>query len=216
MNLRKIYVLGVMMLQFAASSCTKIDNYDTPHMLEGFTGIVKVTPGIKGITANTYSPGLIFFNSNKTGTKTVMYGPGTSNFSLYTILPDDQETKTKFRDHMELQGVNTMDKLDFSGFRGRVDPTDHSLKIYEFGSQSDGMKLFKWKVEGTGLIDGPDSHVVIKISTTVGVLQELMPDELLKKLAADDTDVSLAEIEDKDMVVYLAEIDVLGENITPF
>ncbi len=214
MNLKKIAVLGVIML---ASACTKIDNFDSPHMLEGFTGIVKVTPGIQGITANTYSPGLIFFNSNKSGTETVMYGPGTSNFSLYSILPDDQESKAKFRDHMNLQGVNTMDKLDFSGFRGRVGSGPGAkLKIYDFGSQSDGMKLFKWKVEGTGLIDGPDSHVVIKISTTVGVLQELLPDELLKKLGAPDSDVSLAEIEDKDMVVYLAEIDVLGENITPF
>lgn len=216
MHWKKPCLFFGLMLQIVSISCSKIDTFDKPYMLEGFTGVVKVTPGIEGITANTYSPGLIFFNSNKDGTEVIMYGPSTSNFSLYSILPDSSETKDLFRDKMhEDFGISKMDKLDFSGFRARVDSTNgKKITVYAFGDQSEGMSKFKWDVEGYGLIDGPDSHVLIKISTKVGILKKMLPNEILESLAAPESDVSLAEFEDEEAIVYLAQIEVLGEALT--
>lgn len=213
---RKMLVVGVVMLQaIGSTSCAKIDSFEKPHMLEGFTGVVKVSPGIEGITAKTYAPGLVFFNGNKSGTEVMLYAM-PDNFSLYSILPDGDDSKELFRAQMEKHGISALDKLDFSGFRGRVDPKDGKrVEFYDFGSQSEGMKKFKWTVKGKALIDGPDSHIKITISTTVGVLQELLPDQILSKLGGPgSSDVSLAEFEDKDAVVYLAQIEVLGESLT--
>lgn len=219
MNLKKLYILGAFMLA-ANSSCSKIDNFDVPHMLEGFSGAVKVTPGIEGITAKQYAVGLVFFNGNKDGTKIVMYGPGTENFSLYSIVPEgddgkDEDTGMTFRQYMsKFKGVSKLDKLDFSGFRGTVNPDGKSVTFNDFGDQSEGMKKFKWTVKGKGIIDGPDSHVTLTISTTVGTLQDLLPTGILKQLAAPGSDQNLAEFEDKTKVVYLAQIEVLGEALT--
>jgi hypothetical protein len=215
MNLRKILIVGGIMLQVMSSSCAKIDKFNTPHMLEGFTGIVKVTPGIAGITARTYSPGLVFFNSNKDGTEVTLYGPNTENFSLYSILPDSGDTQKQLRDQMEKKGINELDKLDFSGFRARVDETDgKKITFYDFGDQSEGMRKFKWVVTGKGFMDGPDSHAVITISTTIGTLQDLLPNIILKKLAAPDSDVSIAEFEERNAVVHLARIEILATGLT--
>ncbi len=215
MNLRKILIIGGVMLQLMSSSCAKIDKFSSSHMLEGFTGIIKVTPGIEGITAKTYTPGLVFFNSNKDGTETTLYGPNTENFSLYSILPESGNTQKQLRDQMEKKGINELDKLDFSGFRAKVDPNDgKKITFYDFGDQSEGMKKFNWVVSGTGFIDGPESHAVITISTTIGSLQDLLPTLILKKLAAPDSDVSIAEFENRDAVVHLARIEILATGLT--
>ena len=214
MNFTKKLAWGVIMMQVMGSSCAKVDNFSASHQLEGFTGVVKVTPGIEGITAKTYTPGIIFYNSNAAGTEAILYGPNTENFSIYTILPEG-DTQDQFRNEMKKKGVSRLDKLDFSGFRGKVDPNDGKrVKFYDFGSQSEGMKKFKWKVDGQGFIDGPDTHVQLKISTTVGALKELLPRQILEELAAPDANESMYESEDLDAVVYLARIDILGESLT--
>lgn len=198
-----------------SASCAKIDKFETPAMLEGFTGICKVTPGIAGITANTHTPCLVAYNSNKTGSEVILSGPMTENFSLYSIFPDGSENKDLFRSMMTEKGVSELDKLDFSGFRAKVDPkSGNKIVFYDFGSQSDGMKLFKWKVHGEGVIEGPDTVVTVNISTTVGVLQELLPEAILTQLGTEESGLSLAEIEDKDTVVYLAQIDILAQALT--
>ncbi len=183
-------------------------------MLEGFTGIVKVTPGIEGVKAKTYSPGIVFFSSNKDGSEVVLYGPNTENFSLYSILPEG-DNQDQFRNEMKKKGISRLDKLDFSGFRGKVDPKNgKKVTFYGFGDQSDGMKLFKWKVQGEGLIDGPDSHVKLRISTTVGTLQELLPHQILQELGAPESSASLDEFEDKNATIYLAQIEILAQSLT--
>lgn len=208
------------MLQVLGSSCAKIDNFSKPNMLEGFTGVVKVTPGIEGITAKTYSPGIVFFNGNKDGSEVILYGPNTENISLYSILPNEGDYKTDsgmtFREYMnKFKGVATLDKLDFSGFRAKVDPNNgKKITFIGFGDQSEGMKKFEWKVQGSGLIDGPDSHVKFTISTTVGILQDLLPGDILEQLQAPNSDVSIAEFEDRDAVVHLAQIEILGQSLT--
>ncbi|MCC7460488.1 MAG: hypothetical protein IT286_04210, partial [Proteobacteria bacterium] len=175
MNFTKTLALGVIMMQTMLSSCAKIDKFDAANMLEGFTGVIKVTPGIEGITARNYTPGIVFFNGNKDGTEVILYGPMTEPFSIYSILPEG-DNQTQFRNEMKRRGVSSLDKLDFSGFRGKVDPNDgKKIKFYGFGSQSKGMEKFNWKVEGTGLIDGPDSHVQVRIYTDVKTLKELLP-----------------------------------------
>lgn len=219
MNLRKLYILGVMMMQVFASSCAKIDKFSSPHMLEGFTGVVKVTPGIDGITAKTYAAGLIFFNSNKDGTEVIMYGPSTENFSLYSILPEGGQYKDddgmSFREYMnKFKGVPKLDKLDFSGFRGHVESDGNKITFNDFGDQSEGMRKFKWRVTGEGIIAGPDSHVVIVITTDVGTLQDLLPTSILDQLGAPDSNLSLREFEDRTKRVTLAQIEVLGESLT--
>lgn len=214
MNFTRKLALGVIMMQIMGSSCAKIDDFGSKNQLEGFTGVVKVTPGIEGITAKTYSPGIIFFNSNKDGTEVILYGPNTENVSIYSILPEG-DTQDQFRNEMKKRGVSRLDKLDFSGFRAKVDPNDPKrVKFYDFGNQSEGMKKFKWKVEGSGLIAGPDTHIQLKISTTVGTLKELLPRQILDELAAPDANESMNESEDLDAVVYLARIDILGESLT--
>ena len=212
---KRLILLGAITLQLATSACAKIDHFDSPHMLEGFTGIVKVTPGIEGITAKTYTPGLFFFNSNKDGTQATMYGPITTNFSLYSMLPDDPTYKKDFRDKLKEKGVSALDKLDFSGFKATVDKTDgRKITINSFADQSEGMKKFHWKVTGTGIIDGPDSHIVVKIATTVGDLKDVLPEEMTSLLAVPGTNESIAESTDLTHVVYLAQLDILGESLT--
>ncbi len=198
-----------------SASCAKIDSFDTPKMLEGFNGICKITPGIAGITATTHTPCLVAYNSNKTGSQVILSGPATENFSLYKIFPEGTENKDLFRSLMTEKGVSELDDLSFSGFRAKVDPkSGNKIVFYDFASQSDGMKLFKWKVHGEGIIDGPDTHVIVNISTTVGVLQELLPEPVLTQLGTEESGLSLAEIEDKDTVVYLAQIDILAQSLT--
>ncbi|MEZ4845908.1 MAG: hypothetical protein R2877_02775 [Bdellovibrionota bacterium] len=213
MNFAKKLAWGVIMMQVMGSSCAKIDDFGTAYQLEGFTGVVKVTPGIQGVTAKTYAPGIVFFNSNKSGTEVVL-SLSPDNFSIYSILPEG-DNQDQFRNEMKKKGVSRLDKLDFSGFRAKVDPNDSKkVKFYDFGDQSEGMKKFKWKVEGTGLIAGPDTHIQLKISTTVGTLKELLPRQVLEELAAPEANESMYESEDLDAVVYLARIDILGESLT--
>jgi hypothetical protein len=75
MNLRKILIIGGVMLQLMSSSCAKIDKFSSSHMLEGFTGIVKVTPGIEGITAKPTRQVLYFSTAIKMELKPLFTGP---------------------------------------------------------------------------------------------------------------------------------------------
>lgn len=211
MGWKKIGLGAMVMVQALATSCAKIDPYTESHQLEGFTGIVKVTPGIEGVTAKTFSPGFVFFNGNKDGTEVTIYGPMTQNFSLYSILPDSSESKDLFRDKMKEKGIARLDKLDFSGFKARVIDGKH-IEVYDFGDQSDGMKKFKWVVKGKGILDGPETHIKITIATTIGTLQEMLPEEVTSELG--DEDGSIKDSDNKDKVVYLAEIGILGTAVT--
>lgn len=211
MGWKKIWLGAMVVLQVLATSCAKVDPYNKPGQMEGFTGVVKVTPGIKGITAKTYSPGLIFFNGNKDGSEVVIYGPMTSNFSLYSILPDSSESKDLFRDKMKEKGVARLDKLDFSGFKAHVIDGKH-IEVYDFGDQSEGMKKFKWVVKGSGLLDGPDTDIRITISTTVGTLQDMLPEEVTTELGDDDG--SIKDSDAKGKVINLCKIRILAEALT--
>jgi hypothetical protein len=192
----------------AVSLITLNVSANPPTKLKEFKAVVKVTPGIEGLVHEKSSQSSIFFSTNPD--KTLIMNGSSVGLSVYDLISSDSGAK-EFRKSMEQKQISSTDKFDFKGFLVRPDPKDKKkIEVFDFNEPSEGLKKFKCNVVGKGYINGSASRATIKISTTVGVLQDLLPYETTKYIQMPNSGIALGDFSDKSQIVDLAQFEIAG------
>lgn len=216
----QLRLLSLFMCGLSIASCQRMDGFTDVGMLESFTGMVRVTPGISDdMMSEVVTTGLMTFNSD--GHRVIIADAKGEAFSLRDmLLKNANEDELKgFQMILSRINIHPDDQLQFSGFEGNVDPADKKRVIIDgFSASTNGIKTLNVQVEGVAKIDKSNKMYLwseIYIYILLKDLKKNLP-ELLDFFTYGEGDQSLDEIEDENTKISIATIKFQGASLTGF
>lgn len=200
-------------------ACQKMDGFDDEGMLESFTGMMRVTPGLdEEIMSETVTTGLVTYNSD--GENIIIADASGKPFSLREMLLKDasDDVKQDFKDFLPLIDIHPDDTLSFSGFRAKlVEGSDgKKVKVHSFESNSRGLDELNVQVDGMAMLDKKNKMYTtlrIDIYMILGDLRDKFP-EFLEFFTIGEQDTPLDEIEDDNTKILIAALILEGVAVT--
>ncbi|MCB0272578.1 MAG: hypothetical protein KDD46_06165 [Bdellovibrionales bacterium] len=212
-------ILALGLVLSILSGCQRMDTFNDEGMLESFTGVMRITPGVdEDVMSEIITTGIMTYNGN--GTEVMVADASGEAFSLRDMLLKNasNEDKEDFKEILALKGMHPEDQLGFSGFRGHVitGSNGKEIKIDQFESSTKGIKELNVQVYGFAKIDKSNKMYIkskIYIYIELEDLKNKLP-ELLEFFTYGENETPLTEIEDGKTKISIAEINFEGVALT--
>ena len=214
----RLIALSSMLL--AMTGCQRMDRFDNVGMMESFNGMTRVTPGIgRDSMSDVVTVGLMTINSD--GENVIIADAKGEAFSLKEMLfkGATESDMSLLEEMLAEKGIKKEDNLEFSGFKGVVDPANPKVvTINDFASKTNGIETLNLKADGYARLDKKNDMYLdstINIYIHLKDLEEILP-ILADELLYGNDQVPLSEIKDKNTKIYVARFKFTGVSLTGF